>query len=342
MAETRAFTQRVITPVWQHLQRLGGTRNVEVTSLVDWDLEQGQGLELVARMPGELLNEDFQQADAAAPTYLLCLAYWLQQAQPATVTCRLEVLASPPPGGKARGHRRRSLFLLDQYAALLSDRFSVVFEGQQERWEWPSYAVFNSPGDRPALKQATRQDEYQLEKQICEDEQLRQDFNDNVAPIQQFDRQLPVGLFETEVKGRRCWTVCGKSAVDLWSVSPDQRTFHLFELKDRANDKAGIIAEAFYYARLLHHVQTGLPNGKQIRLTGPELQLQRQARRTVMWLTAPDYHPLVFGGGDTPLAWLNAQTEPQGLSLRVLPFELDARHRITRWCPERAWPGVTR
>ncbi len=55
---------------------------------------------------------------------------------------------------------------------------------------------------------------------------------------------------------------------------------------------------------------------------GAGLAAIRGAERLVMWLVAPQYHPLVHSRGHTPLAWLNAAMVQDRLEFRLLPIDL--------------------
>ena len=95
------------------------------------------------------------------------------------------------------------------------------------------------------------------------------------------------------------------------------------------NSKVGILPEALTYARLLHHVRLGRIGGQ-----GAGMAAARRARLVVMWLIAPEYHPLVFWGGTSPVRWINSGLAADGVELRILPFDLSDDTTIT-WRPDR-------
>jgi hypothetical protein len=160
------------------------------------------------------------------------------------------------------------------------------------------------------------------------DPALRADFSARVTPIDHFRRQLPLGVFAGTVATANAVFPHGAAQVDLWAVSPDRRVLHLFELKARDNAKVGILPEALAYARLLHHVRVGRIGGE-----GEGLAAARAASRIVMWLTAPDYHPFVRFGDDSPIRWINAGMVADAVELRFLPFDLADDGAIT-WRPD--------
>ena len=81
-----------------------------------------------------------------------------------------------------------------------------------------------------------------LYKALWNQEGLKFDKNDAVY------RQLPVGLFEDEVKTKNTVFIGGKSAIDLWTCHDD--TLYLIELKYN-NKMVGIITEIFFYSNYM-------------------------------------------------------------------------------------------
>lgn len=81
-----------------------------------------------------------------------------------------------------------------------------------------------------------------LDKALINRTGLELDENDEVY------RQLPVGLFEDEVKTKNTVFTGGKSAIDLWTCHDD--TLYLIELKYN-NKMVGIITEIFFYSNYM-------------------------------------------------------------------------------------------
>ena len=194
--------------------------------------------------------------------------------------------------------------------------------------------MINTPqGERGSPRKGGPLSEHNLEVQITDTPALRQHFSEHVADLAFFRRQLPLGLFDTTISKATAWTPGGSSQADLWGTSENGETLHLFELKTKGNTPLGIIPEAFYYGRLLHHIRVGLPDGRQIDGSGDGFEAAREAERIVVWLIAPRLHPLVFSLGGSPLRWLNTGL---GLEFRFLPFELDERGKIS-WRHGEVW-----
>ena len=330
-----SFEELVLIPVRKHLGR-----RIMVPSGATWSaLERDDGvLELVVDLDVDALAADFQKDLAAAPSFLFCLAFWLEKAAGASTTCRIRVRGTPPMAGAKLLHWRRSLFLLHEVEAIIPDRFAVE---APDRWRWPDRPVLNA--SKSARSSAAGDDdkpEHRLEAYLCREPAALDTFSAVVTPITRFRRQLPVGLFDGEVSKATAWTPGGASQIDLWAQSPDGKILHVFELKALArngkpNAKVGIIPEALYYSRLLHHVRVGLGDGRRVAGGGEGVDAARKAEKIVMWLVAPAYHPLAFLGGETPLEWLNAGMAGDGVEFRVLPVELDEDGFLAAWCPEK-------
>ena len=329
-----SFEEKVLVPVREYLGR-----RIMVPSGADWSsTERDDGtLELAVDLTVDALAADFQKDLPAAPSFLVCLAYWIERATGTPTRGLVRIRGERPSLRAELLHWHRSLFLLHELEAIIPERFVVE---APDRWRWPASPVLNAPKSaRSAAAGDDDHPEHRLEAYLCREPAALDSFCEVVAPITRFRRQLPVGLFESEVAKKNARTPGGGSQIDLWAQSPNGRVLHLFELKaltrsGKPNAKVGIIPEALYYARLLHHVRVGLGGGGRIEGGGEGVEAARRAERVVMWLVAPGYHPLVFSGRETPLEWVNAGMAGDGVEMRVLPIELDSEGLLDGWRPE--------
>ncbi|MGJ4848984.1 hypothetical protein ACH6CV_01900 [Bacillota bacterium Meth-B3] len=92
-------------------------------------------------------------------------------------------------------------------------------------------------------------DSNKLEAQV---EKVLEEMGVSFLPEVDLHRQLPVGLFKSDVKSNNNIFTGGKSAIDLWGIDGD--AFHLIELKAGGNKKLGIISEMFFYANYAYDV----------------------------------------------------------------------------------------
>ena len=178
--------------------------------------------------------------------------------------------------------------------------------------------------------------EHALETSLCDTLRAAEEFEPPIGPPQ---RQLPIGLFEGAVRRGNEWTPGGRSQVDLWAMSRDLKTLHLFELKRSGNTPLGALPEALYYARLLHFFRRGTPDGRVIAGTSTALDLVRCAERIQMWLAVPHIHPLLLHEGRSPLSWLNGGMREEDVALGIVQLETDADGRWKAWDWERSWHG---
>lgn len=303
-------------------------RKILVPSGGDWSVEEDGGrARIVVGLTPAQLCENMQNNAPASPFYALCFAWWFERATGQPADIGVKVIGTAPTEPAALLHWRRSHFLLAELRAIFGSRFRV---DPAPAWTWPLKPVFNHPlSIRSATHEHSPLSEHALEVQISNSRELQATFPDSIWPIA---RQLPVGLFAEKVAAKTAWTPGGSSQVDLWARSTDGRTVHLIELKTRGNSELGILPEALYYARMMHHARKGRIGG-----ISPAIPALRGAERVVMWLAAPEYHPLVFLDGRTPLAWLNEAMAADNVELRVLPIEL-ADDGCKAWRLAEQWP----
>ncbi len=327
------FRQDVFHTVQRHLDN----RSIRVPTGATWNARQDDdAVHLTATLPAKALCQNFQERPPATPSYLWCLAYWYEQATTTPVRCTLITEGQPPDDAKRLRHWRRSQFLLHEYSLLLGDRFDCR---PAASWAWPADPIINAPGEaRGSQEKGGPLSEHNVEVHIVDTPALSASFRDQVADLTGFQRQLPVGLFDGVISDDTRWTPGGASQADLWGVSSDGATLHLFELKTRDNTPLGIVPESFYYGRLLHWIRVGLPDGRQIQGEGAGYEAARRAERIIVWLIAPRVHPLVYSRGDSPLRWLNQALEGSGLEFKILPFDLTDDREIT-WRADEIWPG---
>lgn len=319
--------------VWEELLRVvrrATGRAIAVPRGPTWSaVDRGaEGVALVVELDAAALGINLQKNLPSTPFFALCIAWWYENATGRPTTVEIRLAGERPGAGPTLSHWRRAQFLLGEVARALGPRFTVT---PDPGWEWPSQPVLNAPliarSDTHAHPPLS---EHALEVQIAGSAALLASFP---VPLAGLWRQLPVGLFDGRVADETAWTPGGSSQVDLWGMSVDGRVAHLIELKTHDNAHVGILPEALYYARLLHHLRTG-------RIAGgaPALAAVRAAERIVMWLAAPAYHPLIFLGGRSPLGWLNVGMAADGVELRILPIELD-EVGCRRWRAEDGWAG---
>jgi hypothetical protein len=309
--------------------RAATRRRVIVPAGRPWQVvDQGSdGIVLDVELPTATFGANLQNDLPATPFFALCIAWWFERATGQRADVRIRLIGGAPTNLGAQLHVRRAQFLLDETARLLGSRFTV---SPAPGWRWPARPILNAP--RVGRSDRHNRDplsEHALAVHISSTQPLIRAFP---APVAFLHRQFPVGLFDGVVSKATAWTPGGASQLDLWGPSPDGRVLHPIELKTVRNSKVGILPEALYYLRLLQYVRRGQVGGGH-----PDLDYIRRADRIVMWLVAPEWHPLVYLRGQSPIAWLNEAMVGDGVEMRVLPIDVDTGGRVT-WRLTDAWP----
>lgn len=325
------FEDDVLTPIRAHLGR-----NIQVPSGAEWRVEQRpDGVSLHLDIDARALSQNFQTDLAAAPSFLICLSYWLERATGSRVSASVHVSGEAPSEGTRKLHWNRATFLLDQFQAVLSERLTFHPPGA---WRWPRSPMLNSATDERTVEATIdARPEHVLETFLCRNNAAKDELAALIGPIGPLARQLPLGLFEGRVAAACRWTPGGNSQIDLWAPSADGRTVHLFELKADGNMHVGILPEAFCYSRLMHHVRVGLVDGTKVAGDSAALDAVRAAERIKMWLVVPSVHPLLLTRNASPLEWLNAGMRQDGVEIGILPIAIKDGV-VGRWLTDERWP----
>jgi hypothetical protein len=287
---------------------------------------------LVLELSATTISKNFQTQMAASPSYLFCLGYWLD------MDCLLRVTGPIPTDGLRRLHWNRAAFVIQQLERASSGRFRAEIPSG---WTWPAVPLLNHErGRRSPKMRSGLTPERTLEISICQKHEAQKDFSAHVDEIGSFEHQLPLGLFDGVISRKSAWTPGGGSQVDLWAAAVDGMTVHLFELKANGNQPLGMLPQALYYGRLLHHLRVGLDDRRQIGGNCVHLDAIRQAKQIQFWLAGPKVHPLLLSGQRSPLARFNEAYRYEGLAFNILPLELTSQHHWARWSWEGRWPAA--
>jgi len=194
---------------------------------------------------GVLAN--MQQDDAAFEGWAICMK--------AAVPEWKFMLDWDFPEDKKNGHYQRFLYRAKHFSFLYNSWFSISDKGREEinnfsliKDSAKSEYILNAPlGDPERTNDAEHSPENLLENTIIKTQphELSSLFN-----VQQYHRQLPVGLFLDSVAKKNAIFTHGKSAIDIWGISED-KTLVIFEVKALGNTKIGAISELFFYAMVM-------------------------------------------------------------------------------------------
>lgn len=139
------------------------------------------------------------------------------------------------------------------------------------------------------------------------------------------DHQLPVGLFDNEVKTENTCTPRGASQIDLWQF--DQDTLRIFELKDEDNNEVGIISELMFYANVMNELVKGkirypqsIDSAKDIRNIKAlhNAIINKFIKRIEAVFLVYQFHPLISRNQDSVLEIINKGMNDNGVFFRIM------------------------
>jgi len=213
------------------------------------------------------------------------------------------------------GHYQRFLFRVNNFLRDFGSWFSIAPDSliylEDLRIKNTGTYFLNSPAKNRKESESQRT-ESKYEIKFTSDIFWGKDLK-NASNAKFLGRQLPVGVFEGDIKKVNSIFTGGKSAIDIWGINHDDELL-LFELKAEKNNKIGIISELYFYYCIMRCVQTG-----QFKHKKSETDLERIAntKKIKAYFLAPKLHPLI----DQPLMnELNAAMAPN-IEFLYLQFE---------------------
>jgi hypothetical protein len=132
--------------------------------------------------------------------------------------------------------------------------------------------------------------EAELELILCESPEFKIYFGLDGGKV---DRQLPVGLFDGEIRHKHRVFTGGKSAIDLVGMAGS--TLWLFELKAGGNIGVGALSELLFYASVMRDVRSGrfqfpLKGASEMRVSPDDIL---RCERIEAVLLGERLHPLI-------------------------------------------------
>ena len=218
------------------------------------------------------------------------------------------------------GHYQRFLFRVKNFLMDFGSWFSISPDSQiyleELRIKDAGTYFLNSPA-RNRKESESQRTESKYEIKFTSKEFWRKDLK-NASDAEFLNRQLPVGVFEGDIKKDNSIFTGGKSAIDIWGINHDELL--LFELKAEKNNKIGIISELYFYSCIMRCVQKGRFKHKKSDTdtdTDTDLDLIVNSKKIKAYFLAPRLHPLI----DQPVMdELNAALAPN-IEFQYLQFE---------------------
>ena len=215
-------------------------------------------------------------------------------------------------------HYQRFLYRVDRFRRAFQDWF-VCDQPYTQRFgicndQPDGHYKLNVPGKARARIPSTEWGERWIEWMLVNDKEFSSKFKRQAA-LSVLGNQLPVGVFEVEVKRGKDVFTSQASAIDLWGVNSSGDELSLFELKKPGNAKVGAISEVFFYAMVMKDVISGRFAFGGERCVGvdpwPPDHISGRIRRIKAYLLVDQLHCLV---GDEVFNMLNRAFESQDIS----------------------------
>ena len=216
--------------------------SIKLPTSVDLEINNG-----VLRIKINKINTNMQSDDNAFESWAIILKSWLPDEILAVV-----LVFDISDREENLGHYNRFLYRVNAMERMY-DWFSVETSKKIEvdkfsNWLANTTCAVNVPSKDSSNKPVSPKSERAVETWFVKDDKPSQ-LNRRTGTEVLFN-QLPVGLFESEVKTVNSIFTRGASAIDIWGIET-QKILHIFELKCGVNDSAGIISETCFYANLL-------------------------------------------------------------------------------------------
>lgn len=212
-------------------------KNLRLPSGMGFSIED-KTLTITMKEKGMIAN---MQTDASAfEGWAICLKAWLPE-----LIDNVNIEREKPIDSFDQ-HYQRLLYRLDKFTTIYSWAHTTSFKEEIDDFRKKNGNVLiNVPKSK--VSKSAAHCEAQLERTFC------QENKDNFDVI---DQQLPVRLFNDEIKEDNAITP--KSYLDIWSIK--DTLLRIFELKLPTNTEIGIISELMFYV----NVMTDVINGKII------------------------------------------------------------------------------
>lgn len=145
----------------------------------------------------------------------------------------------------------------------------------------------------------------------------------NISNAVSVYRQLPVGVFESEVSRKASIFTGGKSAIDIWGFNKSNELL-VFELKADNNEKVGIISELYFYVCVMQKVRKQLFKHENCLKENKCLLKISETKKINAYFLAPTLHPLV----DREILKLLNELTPDEITYQYIKFDKDYKLTI--------------
>ena len=209
-------------------------KNLRLPSGMDFNI---QNKVLTIGMKEKGLTANMQTDDSAFEGWAICLKAWLPE------LIDQVVINGKPPANVSDKHYQRFLYRLNKFIKIYPWASTKSFETELDEFRRKNVNVVINVPKSNASESATHC-EAQLERSFYKKNKNNYDF---------IDHQLPVRLFNDEIKEDK--SITPKSYLDIWSIKDN--VLRIFELKLPTNTEIGIISELMFYVNVMTDVIKG-------------------------------------------------------------------------------------
>ena len=230
------FTEMKKEEIIQKLKEVAKNSNIMLPSGIEFKIE---GDKLIIDIPNEGIWANMQSNESAFEGWAFCLKAWLPDLIQ-KVLIRWKIPNEINKGEKLHYERfkYRVWKFIETYEWAENGSLFDLDSYKEEHKEW----ILNFPINE--AKKKTTGEEALLERKFIETQKANYDV---------INQQLPVGVFDKEVKKENCVMPRGKSQIDIWAIK--DMTLHIFELKTPKNAMIGIISELMYYVNIINDIK---------------------------------------------------------------------------------------
>lgn len=269
----------------------------------------------------ECVTDNMQQDSAAFEGWALIMKTRLNGVK------RIE-LSWQVPTTEADRHYQRFLYRVHKFKMFFSDWFFVAQEDLKDlkiKFDRSSAYTLNVPRGPRDKGDANGCKERSVEQKFVQEGLLKESLK-KIAGLSKMGNQLPVGLFDGPVSGKKGKAIfTGQaSAIDLWGVNNQGSVLSIFELKLKGNRKVGVLSELFFYSMMMHDLISGAFVFSATKVVGvdpwPADHISNKVKLIKAYILSPTIHPLVFRG---TLEILSKATSKVGVTFGHISYELE-------------------
>lgn len=230
---------------------LKNNRLSKPTTKIDFCLDRaGNKLDITLKRESVVCN--MQTNEAAFEGWAICFKARLPANTKVVLDWELPIDSNLTSGQRRHytrfKYRACNFLKLYDWFEIAPDKQNIIADFKTEFYNGKENFVINTPITSPQEDASKKDCEAAVERAF-----LRTQMKD-IFSMPTFNAQLPVGIFKGKKSSQTYYFTGGHSAIDLWGLSDDESTLHIFELKYKLkykNKMVGIITELLFYMCLM-------------------------------------------------------------------------------------------